>query len=353
MKSRFYLAILVAGLLPLVGVGGFYFYNAMNPTAAPAPKSGGPAPSGGVNLAQLQASSQTIASSLSAAVKKVTDDIPTLAAHNKTADLEAFVHSHPGLTGVVILSREGKIARKLDPTIADDNYVKNPEFQKVLDKFKENGNKPYKFYTNRLGYPAFIFATPIGGAYFVETAMRLSHFFEGMENQKGEFAILEAGSGKYLYHSNASKVLTAFNPGSESWLNQVQTDLSAQKSGVQSNPSVGAVGYGYLFDKVGVVHIVPMTAGMAVAPAPVTKGPEPPELVDLVYTPMGLAFLIALVWLFLAAGTASAIILAPLRRAAHVVHAAADDSSTLTPEIVQSFGSGDIGQMVQAVVYLN
>lgn len=351
MKSRFYLAILVAGFLPLVGVGGFYFYNAMNPTTAPA-KVGGPAPTSGVNLQQLQASSQTIASSISAAVKKVTDDIPTLAAHNKTADLEAFVHSHPGLTGVIILSREGKVARKFGSGIADDSYAKNSEFQKVLDKFKENGNKTYQFYTPRLGYPAFIFATPIGGTYFVETALKLSHFFEGMENQKGEYAILEAGSGKYLYHSNPSKVLTSFNPGSEAWLNQVQADLSAQKSGTASQPNAGAAGYGYLFSKLGVLHIVPMTAGVAVQ-APIAKAPEPPELVDLVYTPMGLAFLIALVWLFLAAGTASSIILAPLHRAAQMVHAAADDSSTLTPEIAQSFGSGDIGQMVQAVVYLN
>src|SRR5207253_701119 len=46
-------------------------------------------------------------------------------------------------------------------------------------------------------------------------------------------------------------------------------------------------------------------------------------------------------------------ILSPLRRAALVVHAAADNAASLTPEVVKSFGSDEVGQMIQAIVYLN
>src|SRR6185503_3580705 len=120
MKSRFYLAIIIAGVFPLVGVAVFNFYTLMNPVV-PASKAGAPtasAPAAGPNLPQLQAGVQTIASSISAAVNKTNADLNNLAAHNKTNDLEAFVHSHPGVTGIVILSREGKVARTLSPAIA-------------------------------------------------------------------------------------------------------------------------------------------------------------------------------------------------------------------------------------------
>ena len=39
MKSRFYLAIIIAGILPLAGVGAFNFYTLMN-APVPAPVTG-------------------------------------------------------------------------------------------------------------------------------------------------------------------------------------------------------------------------------------------------------------------------------------------------------------------------
>jgi signal transduction histidine kinase len=348
MKSRFYLAFVLAGIAPIVGLAGFYLYTAVNqvPTAPKAPV----ATSVTVNAQQQQTEVQTIASSLFNAIKTTNADAANLAAHNTSADLQNFINTHTGVAGAVVVNAEGKSERVVPATLAlvDSHYGSNPEFQKIVSKFKENQNKNYQFYTNRLGYPAFVFAVPLAKGSFAEVVLKVANFFKGI-GSNGPYFILEAGSGQFLYHSDNSKLNTLFNPQHEPWLSKVQDDLSAQKSGVSPNGNSSAAAYGYLgFGKFGVVH----TFSTIVA-APAATKLSSNGLPESVFTPMSLGFVLALALLFIGAGIASRILAAPFRRVINVILAAAEDSATLTPEIVKSFGNDVAGQIVQALALYN
>ena len=350
MKSRFYLAFVLAGIVPVIGLAGFYLYTAMKEVPS-APKALSAA-SASVNVQQQQSEVQTIASSLLNAIKNTNGDAANLTSRNASADLQNFINTHTGVSGVVIVNAAGQAERTVPASLPliDARYASNPEFEKIVSKFKENPNKNYQFYTNRLGYPAFVFAVPLVKGSFAEVILNVANFFKGISSN-GQYFILDGGSGHYLYHSDPSKLNTEFNPQHEAWLNAVIADLSAQKSGLSPNGNSSEAAYGYLgFGKFGVVHIFSLT--VAAAPPTAVKH-ESNDLSELLMTPMSLGFVLAFALLFIGAGIASRKLIAPFRRAVNVILAAADDSKTLTPEVVKSFGSDEAGQIIQALALYN
>jgi signal transduction histidine kinase len=350
MKSRFYLAFVLAGIAPVVGLAGFYLYSAMNQDVS-SPKAL-PAATASVNVQQQQVEVQSISSSVLNAIKNTNVDAESLASNSSATALQNFVASHPGVAGVAIVNAAGKAALTVPATtsLIDPNYGSNPEFSKIQSKLAENGGKNYEFYTSHFGYPAFVFAVPLAKGTFAEVVLNISTFFKGT-SAIGQYFILDGGSGHYLYHSDASKLNSDFNPQHESWLNTVLTDISAQKSGASAGTSSEAV-YSYLgVGKFGVVHVFPLTV-MASAPAAAVKN-EPADISELLMTPMSLGFVLAFALLFIGAGIASRKLIAPFHRAVNVILAAADDSKTLTPEIVKSFGNDEAGQIIQALSLYN
>src|ERR1700677_2199427 len=98
MKSRFYLAFILAGILPVAGLAGFYLYTLMNEVsqAPPAPV----ATSVSANVSQQEAEVQTIASSLFNAINNTNTDATSLASRRTSVDMQNFISSHTGVSGV-------------------------------------------------------------------------------------------------------------------------------------------------------------------------------------------------------------------------------------------------------------
>ena len=217
MKSKYYLALILVGILPVLAITGVYFWGLFK--QAPVPKT--PA----VDTAEVQAAIpllktqvDTMASSMASAIERLKNDIPNLFAHNTDADLDTFVKTHQGVTGIVILSPAGKVERTIPstpPLITDPSYGTSEEFLKTAGKLKDNGGKPYLFYTLKFGYPAFIFATSLSSQSIAEAVVSLSNFFRGIDTNSGELFLLEAGSGNYFYHTNPAKWGTPFNTNQE------------------------------------------------------------------------------------------------------------------------------------------
>src|ERR1700679_1192415 len=100
MKSRVYLAFVLAGILPVVGLASFYFYTTMN-EGSPAPAAATSAP---VNVQQQETEVQTIASSLFNAIKSTNADATSLASHRTSVDMQSFINTHSGVSGVGVVA---------------------------------------------------------------------------------------------------------------------------------------------------------------------------------------------------------------------------------------------------------
>lgn len=356
VKSKYYLTLFFIGILPVLGLTGVYFWMVFN--QAPAPKGtsvNAPAVQAAIPLLKTQV--ETIASSMASAIQKTNNDMPSLFAHHTDTDLENFVKSHPGVSGIVVLSREGRIERTMPsapPLITDPAYGASDEFQSTAAKLRENGGKPYLFYTQKLGYPAFVFAATLNSQSIAEAVVSLSNFFRNMDANSGDIFLLEAGSGTYFYHTNPAKLGTAFNPGQEGWQAKIQTDLSNKQGGSSFNPDQTSAVYASLgFGKFGIVHTFPSSILQPGGSAPVAaKRPSLENLPELLQTPMSLAFLIALGWIFIFGSICLGMILAPLRKASAAVLNAAQGHGALTAETARRFGKDEVGQMVQAASVL-
>ncbi len=290
---------------------------------------------------------------MASAIERLKNDIPNLFAHNTDADLDTFVKTHQGVTGIVILSPAGKVERTIPstpPLITDPSYGTSEEFLKTAGKLKDNGGKPYLFYTLKFGYPAFIFATSLSSQSIAEAVVSLSNFFRGIDTNSGELFLLEAGSGNYFYHTNPAKWGTPFNTNQEAWLTSLQSDLVGKKGGYVFNPDKISAVYAPVFGAFGIVHMFPSSILQPPAPAKAESSrPSLENLPQLVQTPMSLAIIISLGWIFIVGSLFFGFILSPLKKASAAVMNAANGNGGLTPETVHRFGKDEIGQMVQAV----
>lgn len=353
MKSRFYLAFILAGILPVAGLAGFYLYTIMNEVSQ-AP-SAPVATSVSVNVPQQEAEVQTIASSLFNAINNTNTDATSLASRRTSVDMQNFISTHPGVSGVVVIDPKGHALRTVPvgSALIGPNYSSDPEFAKIVSKFKKNGNQNYEFYTSRLGYPAFIFAVPLVNDSFAEVILNVANFFKNISSN-GQYFILDGSSGQFLYHSDPSKLNTSFNPQHEAWLAKVQSDLAAKKDGFSASGDGNEAVYGYLqFGTFGVVHVFPLAMTTSVATTAPTSKPFTGDWSELMMSPMSLGFLLVLALLCFCAYFTSGILISPFRRVVNVILAASEDSVTLTPEVVKSFGGDEAGQIVQALALYN
>ena len=253
MKGKYYQALFLVGVLPVLGLTGLFFWAILNQAPQPSPKASMVnSPALSTTVDSLRSEVQTIASSLITAIKKTHEDFPSLTAHNGDADLENFKSTHSGVSGMVVISLDGKAVKTLPPTpaLVEPAYGSSEEFKNIVNHLKEKPGQTYQFYTQRLGYPAFIFAIDLPNKTIVEAAFNLGQFFRPPDPKNGEIFLLDAGSGHYFYHSIPAKMSETFNPNQEPWLTKVQTDLTSQQSGSslssQFSGGLRAAGLGFL-----------------------------------------------------------------------------------------------------------
>src|SRR5581483_4144424 len=190
--------------------------------------------------------------------------------------------------------------------------------------------------------------------------LNLSMFFRDIDPKGGEIFLLDADSGQYFYHSNPAKLLTSFNPNNqETWLAKVQAAIVGKQSGSELNPPTNAAIYSYLGIKsFGIIHIVPFS----VLQPPETVSSSSAKKVsieglpEIFQTPtgmyIGLAALASFGWVLFVGFICYGMILSSLRRASALVLKASQGTAELTPQSAKSFGTDEVGQMVQAAASL-
>lgn len=356
MKSKYIFTLFVIGVLPVLAILGVVLWITLYQNPAPPANAGG-APPPSLNLPDEQNKNQTLANSIKADIEGTYQGVASLVANHSDTDLDNFVKSHPGLSGVGILSTDGNLIKTIPSTatVADPAYGTSDEFKNMLKKFKDEGGKTYLFYTQRIGYPAFIFAVPLDSRTIVQADLNLNELFKSSAALGGEIFLLNADSGQYLYHSNAAKLQTSFNPNHEKWFTQAQADLVAQKAGFQTSDdgSFMAVYSPLGINSFGIVRVIPASMLKPAKPVTPAAAKNPVEaLQDYFQTPTGKSYLIALAavlgWILIFGSLCFGMIMGPLRKASKLVLNAASGQSNLTTQSARAFGGDEVGQMVQA-----
>lgn len=359
MKSKYGLILFLIGVLPVLGVVGVYTWMTMNEAPLPQSSRNVDIKAFQVAVPAIQTDNQTIANSLKAAIERTYMDLPKLVANNSEKDLDDFVKSH-GLSGVAVLSFDGTLIKSVPATaqVADPAYGTSEEFQKMVLKFKESAAETYLFFTQRFGYPAFVFAIPLDSAKLVQGVLNLAVFFQGYGTKGGEIYLFDAESGQYFFHSNPAKLQTTFNPNQEKWLSKMQAAIVNKQIGsmISDDGTLDAVYTPVGIKAFAIVHIIPMASLQPPTQGSThTKSPIE-DLQGIFQTPTGMALLIAaagaLGWIFIMGFIGSGMIFNPLRKAGALVLNAAKGSATLSPESARAFGHDEVGQMVQATAML-
>ena len=345
MRGKYFVNLLLIGLLPMLLVtGGAYYTLVTQKPVAPPPN----AASLDSNLQALGAPLSAIAQALVSSIQKSYSDIVTLATSPTDEACQAFVSSHPGVTAVFQLSADGRVEKVSPPgsTVVDGSYATTDEFKNIAERLFTEGRNPYQFYTARLPFPAFIFTSSTPGKSIVGVVLNLESFFTGLDLKGGEAFLLEAGTGRYFYHSDRAKMGETFNAAQEAWLLKAQEDLKNKAAGKVANGEVSAVAYYPLgIAAFGVVQIVPYAS---VAPAPPPRKDLRASLQEWLLSPLSLALCVALAWVLLVGSLRMKSILKPLQDALSVVQRAAGGGAALTDADIRSIGSDEPGKIVAA-----
>jgi signal transduction histidine kinase len=347
VKSKYFQVFLLIGLIPLLALAGVYAWSILSePPKGPMATS---APSGpALNPATVQTEISTVSSSLYNDLKKTHDDTTTLLQHHTDADLTAFVQSHPGVSGILVASLDGKNFRSIPaiPTLADSSYGASDEFKSVLDHLKTQPGGIYQFYTSKFTDPSFVFALDLSAASAGEVVFDLSTLFKNMNLHGGEAYILDGKSGQYLYATNPSRYAQTFNTTQSPALTKVQTDLSAQTAGIAQGTTTTFI-YTPFLNSYGLVEEIPQAAFNAPSAAGEKSGEEASPLEQL-QTPVTLAAVVALAWVFLMFYVGLGLLLKPLKKARAAILAAVQNGKSIGPETLGQFGKDEVGQIVQA-----
>ena len=360
MKSKYFFTLILIGLLPVLAVVGVYVFMAR--TEAPAGPSRRVDTSAlGATVQAVQTTNQTIAASVKAGIEKTYQDFPKLVANHSDKDLDTFVHSHPGLAGVALFSTNGKPLQTIPSTaqLADPAYGGSDEFKNMLSKFEKNGGQTYLFYTQRLSYPAFVFAEELNSNTVAQAVLNLAGFFQNYGIKGGDIGFMDAESGQYFYDSNPAKMQSSFNPSQETWLSKVQESLKAGQTGstISDDSSQDAVYTPLGLKAFGIVHVVPMSMLQgSSSPSSIPTNAFIEGLPAYLQTPTSITLAIATVaavgWILVVGSICFGLITSPVRRAGNAVLNAVNGRSTLTPESAKSFGGDEVGRMVQAAAAL-
>jgi signal transduction histidine kinase len=346
VKSKYFQVFLLIGLIPLLALAGVYAWSILSEPAKPlagVPSAAGPA----LNPATVQTEIGTVSSSLYNDLKKTHDDTSTLLQHHADADLTAFVQSHPGVSGILVASLDGKNFRSIPavPSLADPSYGASEEFKSVLDHLKTQPGGIYQFYTSKFTNPSFVFALDLSTASAGEVVFDLSTLFRNMNLHGGEAYILDGKSGQYLYATNPSRYAQTFNTTQSPALTKVQNDLSAQTAGIAQSTTTTLI-YTPFLNSYGLVEEIPQAA-FTTAPAGV-KSEEETSPLEQLQTPVTLAAVVALAWVFLMFYVGLGLLLKPLKKARAAILAAVQNGKSIGPETLGQFGKDEVGQIVQA-----
>ncbi len=344
MRGRYFTNLVLIGLLPLLMVAAGAYLTLSAPPPTPPPASGSP----DSNLQALQTRLSAISSALVSSIQKTYAEIVTLAAGPNAETLQAFLSSHPGVSAVFQVTEEGAVESVLPPgsPVVDASYASTEEFKNVKERLFTEGRNPYQFFTERTGYPAFIFTAPSPSRSIVGAVLDLSSFFAGLDLKGGDVFLLEAGSGRFFYHSDKAKLKETFNPQQEPWLARVQEDLKNKQAGRQVNGQVAAAAYQPLgIQAFGLVQVVPY--------ASVLPPPPPPKdlqtrLQEILLTPLALSLVVALAWVLLVGALRMKSFLKPLQDALAVVQRAGGGGAAITDEDLRKLGSDEPGRIVAA-----
>ena len=348
VKSKYFQVFVLIGLIPILALAGIYAWSVLNapekPSAGATPASAGPV----LNPAQVQTEISSLSSSLYNDLKKTHDDTTTLLQHHEDADMTNFVSSHPGVSGVLTASLDGKTLKSIPaaPSLVDPAYGTSDEFKSVLDHLKSQPGGIYQFYTQKFTNPSFIFALGLSPTSAGEVVFDLSSLFKSVNLHGGEAYILDGKSGQYLYATNPSRYSQTFNTTQTPALTKVQTDLTAQASGIVQGANTTLI-YTPFLNSYGVVEEIPQAAFNATPSATASKVEEGTPLEQL-QTPVMLAAVVALGWVFLMFYAGLGMILGPLKKARAAILAAVQNGKSIGPEVLVQFGKDEVGQIVQA-----
>lgn len=357
MKSKYFLTLFLVVTLPVVALVAVYIFMASQekPAAVPPPVDNAAV---GASISALSTDLGTQASSLQNNITSAYKNLPSLVANHADADLDRFFKTTNGLECVVVYTYDGKKLKSIPANVqlADTSYGSSDEFKKIVTKFQENPGREDLFYTTRFNFPAFVFSVSLDGKTMVQAIMNLSRFFQNTDPYNGEMIFLDGDTGQIFYDSIMSKNQTAFNPTQDPWLDKIQQSLKAKQSGRDTNPpSLAAVWNALGIKSFGLIHTVPFSALQPKnTAAPKSQGPEGFERVLQSDTGkvVGIAA-VGLIGFGLILGMVfSSIIFSSLKKATATVLKAAQGQGELTPQIAQSFGKDDVGQMVQAAASL-
>jgi signal transduction histidine kinase len=344
VKSKYFQVFLLIGLIPLLALAGVYAWSILSVPVKPA--STGAATGPALNPATVQSEISTVSSSLYNDLKKTHDDATLLLQHHTDTDLTAFVQSHPGVSGILVASLDGKNFHSIPavPSLTDPSYGASDEFKSVLEHLKSEPGGIYQFYSQKFNNPSFVFALDLSTVSAGEVVFDLSVLFKNMNLHGGEAYILDGKSGQYLYATNPSRYGQTFNTTQTPALTKVQTDLTAQVAGISQGPNTTFV-YTPFLNSYGLVEEIPQAAFAA---APAAKSAEEGSPLEQLQTPVTLAAVVALAWVFLMFYVGLGLLLGPLKKARAAILAAVQNGKSIGPETLQQFGKDEVGQIVQA-----
>ncbi|HET9870658.1 MAG TPA: hypothetical protein VFR02_09210, partial [bacterium] len=249
-----------------------------------------------------------------------------------------------GVDGVLVASMDGRSLESIPatPPLVDPSYAASDEFKSVVEHLKGQPGGIYQFYTRKTSSPSFVFALGLAPGTAGEVVFDLGALLKGANLHGGEAYILDGKSGQYLYATNASRYDQVFNPSQDPALAKVMTDLAAGTGGA-AQADGSRILYTPFLNSYGLVEQIPESAFTA-APAPAEAGSP----LERLQTPVSVAALVALAWVFLMFYTGLNLLMAPLKKARAVVLEALQNGKSINPEVVQRFGKDEVGQIVQA-----
>jgi signal transduction histidine kinase len=315
-----------------------------------APKPPPPVSAGSVdsNLQTLQTQLSAVSSALVSSIQKSAADIATLASNPTDEAFQTFLGTHPGTSGAFMLAEDGRVEKALpaDAPPVDAGYAATEEFGNLKARVLAEGRSPYQFFTDRLGYSAFVFTAATPGRSIVGVVLNLESFFSGLDPNNGEVFLLEAGSGRFFHHSNKAKLKDTFNAAQEPWLAKVQEDLRNKVPGKAVNGSIAAAAYYPLgIQAFGLVQVVPYAS---VAPPPPPAKDIQAVLQENLQTPLALSLVVALAWILLVGSLRLKSFLKPLQDALAVVQRAAGGGAAVTDADLRNVGNDEPGKIVAA-----
>ncbi|MGH7740285.1 MAG: ATP-binding protein, partial [bacterium] len=203
----------------------------------------------------------------------------------------------------------------------------------------------YQFYTQKFIDPSFVFALKLSPKAIGEVVFGLGALFKDVNLHGGEAYILDGKSGQYLFATNPARYNQTFNSDQTPALTKVQKDLQAQTAGIAEDGNQTLV-YTPFVNSYGVVEEIPQAAFHAASTAPAEQAGSP---LDELQTPVTLAAVVVLAWVFLMFYVGLGLLLGPLKKARAKILDATQSGKSMDPETLRQFGKDEVGQIVQAV----